>query len=120
LTTILVIDDEAGYRDMLKFELTMDGFSVLQAAGGREAFHVLSDAPVDLIITDMKMPEMDGLDVLTAVRKDHPRMPFVLMTGFALEERVQKALALKTCAYLKKPFAIDELKTALDAALASS
>lgn len=117
LKTILVIDDESGYREMIQFELAVQGFNVLMASGGVQAFEILKTAMVDLIITDMKMPEMDGLDVLTLVRKSHPQMPFILMSGFAVEERLQQALALNACAYLRKPFAIDELKSALAAAI---
>ncbi|HBB67709.1 MAG: hypothetical protein A2X28_10135 [Elusimicrobia bacterium GWA2_56_46] len=111
--TILLVDDEQGYRDLLYMELSDRGYAVLTAEGGAEALEILKREEVDLIITDMKMPKMDGLDVLIAGRQLRPGIPVVLMTGYAVEERVQEALARKASVCLRKPFQIEELETAL-------
>ncbi len=115
--TLLVIDDEPGYQAMIQFEVSAQGFNVLVASGGPEALEILKRQSVDLVITDMKMPQMDGLDVLIAVRKAYPKMPFVLMTGHAMEERIQTALNMKASTCLRKPFSIDQLQEVLQAIL---
>ncbi len=115
--TILIVDDEQGYRDMLNIDLSNRGFNVLTASGGQEAMEILKEKEVDLIIADMKMPKMDGLDVVIAGRKIRPGIPILLMTGYAVEERVQEALKMKASACLRKPFQITELETALQAVL---
>lgn len=107
--TILIVDDEQGYRDLLSMELSDHGYAVFTACGGPEALEILQRVKVDLIITDMKMPKMDGLDVVIASRKLFPGIPIILMTGYAVEERVQEALARKASACLRKPFNIGEL-----------
>ena len=111
--TILVVDDEQGYRDLLCMELSDQGYTVLTAGGGPEALEILKREKTDLIITDMKMPKMDGLDVVIASRRLRPGIPIILMTGYAVEERVQEALTRKASVCLRKPFQLTELETAL-------
>lgn len=113
--TILVVDDEQGYRDLLCMELSDQGYTVLTAGGGPEALEILKREKTDLIITDMKMPKMDGLDVVIASRRLLPGIPIILMTGYAVEERVQEALTRKASVCLRKPFQLAELETALQA-----
>lgn len=117
--TILVVDDELGYRQMIHMDLTGQGFNVLMAEGGLRALEILKAERVDLVLTDMKMPKMDGLDVVTAVKKDHPGIPIVLMTGYAVEDRVQRALELKATVCLKKPFPIEDLAAIIQTTLPS-
>lgn len=107
--TILIVDDEQGYRDLLNMELSDQGYRVLTADGGPEALEILRKERVELIITDMKMPKMDGLDVVIASRRLRPGIPIILMTGYAVEERVQEALARKASVCLRKPFDMGEL-----------
>lgn len=115
--TILVIDDELGYRDMLRMDLSVQGFNVFTAAGGLEALAILAQEEIDLVVTDMKMPKMDGLETVIAIKKNHPGIPIILMTGYAIEDRVQTALQLKATICLKKPFAIEELTTVIQRTL---
>jgi len=119
IKTILVVDDELGYRQMIHMDLTGQGFNVLMASGGFEALEILKKETVDLVLTDMKMPKMDGLDVVVAVKKNHPGIPIVLMTGYAVEDRVEKALSLKAAICLKKPFALEDLTAAIHTNLPS-
>jgi len=111
--TILVVDDEQGYRDLLFMELSGQGYTVMPAANGFEALEILKREEVNLIITDMKMPKMDGLDIVIASRQLRPGIPIILMTGYAVEERVQEALSRKASACLRKPFQFAELETAM-------
>ncbi|MBI4655816.1 MAG: response regulator [Elusimicrobia bacterium] len=117
IKTILIVDDEQGYRDLLHRALSEQGYTVLVAAGGPEALDILKRDEVDIIITDMKMPKMDGLDVVIASRQLRPDIPIILMTGYAVEERVQEALARKASICLQKPFQMKELETALQSFL---
>jgi len=110
--TILVVDDEAGYRDLLSLELAGHGFSVATACDGERAVELLAAGGVDLVITDMKMPRMDGLDVLLAVKRSAPDTPVIIMTGYAVEDRAEAAIR-EARAFLRKPFDIAELKTAV-------
>lgn len=114
---ILVVDDELGYRDMLRMDLSGQGFNVFAAGDGVEALEILKKEKIDLVVTDMKMPNLDGLDTVIAIKKYHAGVPIILMTGYAMEDRVQKALELKATACLKKPFDIEELATVIQTAL---
>jgi len=100
---ILVVDDEVGYREMIQMDLSDRGFNAFTAQGGAEALEILKKEKIDLVVTDMKMPKMDGLDTVKAIKKNHPGLPIVLMTGYAVEDRVEKALQLKAAACLRKP-----------------
>ena len=108
--TILVIDDEPGYRVLLSSDLGRYEYTVLTAASGPEALKILKESKVDVIITDMKMSPMDGLDTIIAIKKIHPRLPIVIMTGYAVEERVRQALEFKPSTCLHKPFEINEMR----------
>jgi CheY-like chemotaxis protein len=107
--TILVVDDEPGYREMIQFELTARGHIVLTAGGGQDALKALAENKIDLVITDMKMHPMDGLDVILEIKKKYPEIAIVVMTGYAINERVQRALEMAKRPCLRKPFNIEEL-----------
>ena len=117
--TILVVDDEPGYRALLDMELSGKLYKVLTAEGGVQALEILEREKVDLVITDMKMPNMDGLDLLMAGRRLHPDIPFIIITGYANEERLEQALSLKASSCLYKPFRMEELCVAVQDAVAS-
>lgn len=112
--TILIIDDEPGYRALLSSDLSRLGYIVLTAGSGPDALKVLDENRVDMIITDMKMSPLDGLDTVVAIRKAHPNVPIVLMTGYALEERVQAAMGYKVNTCLRKPFGIQEMRNVVN------
>ncbi len=111
--TVLVIDDEAGYRALLSSDLSKIGYSVLTAASGDGAIKILEKTKVDCAITDMQMRPMDGLDTITAIRKTWATLPIILMTGYAIEERVSQALTMRVGGFLRKPFAIHEMRSTI-------
>jgi DNA-binding NtrC family response regulator len=113
--TILVVDDEAGYRDLLSLELGACGFKLLTACDGVQALETIGSTHVDLVITDIRMPHMNGIDVLRAVKSSFPDMPVILMTGYSVEDRAEAARS-EACAFLRKPFEMSELKTVVQAA----
>jgi CheY-like chemotaxis protein len=108
LPTILVVDDEPGIRTMIQFELSQQGYDILTAESGAKALEILNGRTVNLILTDMRMPQMDGLELVSRVRQILPTIPIVLMTGF-VEERVRKVQEQKVSGTLNKPFTIDQL-----------
>jgi CheY-like chemotaxis protein len=114
--TILVVDDEPGIRTMVQFELSQQGHNILTADSGVRALEILESSHVDLILTDMRMPQMDGLDLVAKVRNTRPAIPIILMTGF-IEERVRKVQEYKLAGTLNKPFTIDQLAELVDKTL---
>jgi len=119
---VLIIDDEK------TFQLTLlDGlrtyerdFRVLTAENGNKAKEVLKVFPVDLIVTDLKMPEMDGFELLAYVKKSHPHTPIIVMTAFGNPELEQWLRSLGIHAYLEKPFEFFDLTNKIYTGLAST
>lgn len=114
--TVLVVDDEPGYRDLFALELSSEEVSVLTASDGAGAAQALAREKVDLVITDMKMPRMDGLDVVRTVRNLRPDLPVILLSGYAVEDRAETAVR-EASRFLKKPFEISELRSVMDGLL---
>jgi two-component system response regulator PilR (NtrC family) len=105
-----VADDERSMRELLAIVLKREGYEVMLADNGRTAVAALERAPVDLLITDIKMPDMTGIDVLRTAKALDPDLPAIMMTAFASQETAIEALRLGACDYLIKPFNVDELK----------
>ena len=80
---ILIIDDEQGIRDFLAYELGRQGYTVLAAKDGEKGVEKLREEKFDLVISDIKMPKMDGIELLQKIRAEQPDVPVVLMTAFA-------------------------------------
>lgn len=114
--TILVVDDEKALRDMLDYNLRRQGYSVLTAADGNAAIKLAYEERPDLIILDIMLPGMSGLDVCRAVRKELT-MPILMLS--AREEEIDKVLGLELGAddYLTKPFGLRELLARVGAML---
>jgi DNA-binding NtrC family response regulator len=102
--TILVVDDEEMLRKILDKILTKEGYVVHLAASGSEALEILAREHIDLVITDVKMPEMDGFDLLKTIKKDHPHAGIIVMTAFGDAYTVRDALLLGADEYITKPF----------------
>jgi DNA-binding NtrC family response regulator len=107
--SILVVDDELLIRDLLYDFFTGQGWSISVAENGEKALEMLSEKPVDLILSDIKMPEMDGLTLASRVRQSHPHLPVVLMTGYPSVDTAVSALRNKVEDYVIKPFNINQL-----------
>jgi DNA-binding response OmpR family regulator len=101
---ILVVDDEEMLRKLLFKILDKEGYNVLLASSGREALDILSRERVDLIVTDVKMPEMDGFELLKKVKEKYPRIGVIVMTAFGDAYTVRDALLLGADEYITKPF----------------
>ena len=102
--TILVVDDDESNRLTLERLLGREGFDVTYAPTGREALEALRARPVDLVLTDLKMPGMTGIDLLKAARTVDPDVEVVVMTAYSDADEHQRALDLGATAVLFKPF----------------
>jgi two-component system, NtrC family, response regulator PilR len=107
---ILVVDDEPSMRELLAIVLRREGYEVLLAANGRAAVDLLEHQSVDLLISDINMPDMSGVDVLRAAKRVDQDILGIMITAFASTETAVEAMRLGACDYLSKPFDIDLLK----------
>jgi two-component system, NtrC family, response regulator PilR len=107
---ILVVDDERSMRELLAIVLRREGYEVLLAENGRGAIDMLEREPVDLLISDIKMPDLSGVDVLRAAKTIDQDILGIMITAFASTETAVEAMRLGACDYLSKPFDIDLLK----------
>jgi DNA-binding response OmpR family regulator len=101
-----VVDDEASIRDMLSKTLSLAEYDVEVAADGRAALERLKLMPYDLLITDLKMPGVDGLTVIREARRYRPELPVIIITGFSTEASAIEAINLGVSGYLTKPFRV--------------
>jgi two-component system NtrC family response regulator len=111
---ILVIDDEAAQRDILTGYLKKKGYKIFSAPSGKEGINVAEDNPVDIILSDFKMPDLSGLEVLKQVKKINPEISFVIVTAFGTVENAVKAMRLGAFDYISKPVDLDELDLMID------
>jgi DNA-binding NtrC family response regulator len=106
---ILVIDDEAAQRDVLTGYLKKKGYKILSAASGKEGIDITKNNPVDIILSDFKMPDLNGIEVLEQVKKINPGISFVIVTAYGTVENAVKAMRLGAFDYISKPVDLDEL-----------
>lgn len=106
---VLVVDDEQVIREILSDFLTMEGFQVLTAADGEHALTLLEAAPVNLVISDLKMPRMGGLELLARIRESHPEVVTLIMTGYGTVETAIEAMKRGAFDYVLKPFKVEEV-----------
>ena len=107
---ILVVDDERSMRELLAIVLRREGYEVLLAENGRAAIELLEREPVDLLISDIKMPDVSGVDVLRAAKRVDQDILGIMITAFASTDTAVEAMRLGACDYLSKPFDVDLLK----------
>ncbi len=110
MANIIIVDDEQSYRQLLTLVFEDEGNSIRTAMNGRQALALLEEGPADVIISDVKMPDMDGIEMLRAVRETQPDMGVVLMTAFASVETAREAFKLGADDFIQKPFDVEELK----------
>ncbi|MCC6545624.1 sigma-54-dependent Fis family transcriptional regulator [Candidatus Sumerlaeota bacterium] len=111
---IMVVDDEKNTREGLKWALESTGAEVFLAENGEQALVKLGNLPVDLVISDLKMPKMDGMELLTHVHEEFPETDFVMLTGHGTVETAVDAMKKGAFDYLIKPVNIDELQVLVD------
>jgi DNA-binding response OmpR family regulator len=115
-STILLVDDEEAVRKVLTFPLERDGYQVVQAADGEEALSRFGDQPVDLVVLDIMLPKLDGLEVCKQLRS-RSSVPIIMLT--ARDDELDKVVGLELGAddYITKPFSIREFRSRVRALL---
>ena len=114
---VLVVDDEATIRDLLSKTLALAEYDVDMAPDGRTALERLRIIPYDLLITDLKMPGVDGLTVIREARRLKADLPVIIITGFSNEASAIEAVNLGVSGYLTKPFRVPRVLAAASKAL---
>jgi len=115
--TVLVVEDDNAMRELLAESLVDEGYTVLGAAGGREGVKAVRAGQVDLVVTDLRMPDLDGLDMIREMRALPSSPDVILITAFGTIDTAIKAMKLGAFDYITKPFEIDQLLIAVDRAL---
>jgi two-component system response regulator PilR (NtrC family) len=119
MAKILVVDDDRGMREFLEIMLSREGYSVLSASGGKEALGLCRRNRFDLVITDLKMPGIDGIDIMKAVKEISPETMVILITAYASGETAVAAMNEGAYDYLEKDFSMEDLKSAVKGALSN-
>ncbi len=114
---IMVVDDEENSRLGLSKILEKSGFKVFTAEDGRDALDKLESANCDLVITDMKMPNMDGIELLKTIKQTNPHIGVIIVTAYGEVDSYLEAMNLGAFEYLNKPFKVDELKRVINKTL---
>jgi two-component system response regulator HydG len=107
--SILIVDDETAILDTLRILLKNEGFEVILAQGGKAGLEQLRQAQPDIVLTDVRMPSVSGIDILTAVRQQEPETPVILMTAQASLQSAIQAVNEGAFYYIQKPFSNDDL-----------
>jgi two-component system response regulator PilR (NtrC family) len=115
---ILVVDDEEGMRDFLSILLQKEGHAVEAVRNGEEALRAMAQYPFDLIITDLKMPRISGLELLQRIKETDPDVGVILITAYASTETAVDAMKEGAFDYIAKPFDVEEMKEVVRGALA--
>ena len=110
MSNLLIVDDEQSYRQLLTLVFESDGHKIRTAINGRDALEQLHVEPAEVIITDVKMPDMNGIELLRAARELLPDVGVVLMTAFATVNTAREAFKLGADDFIQKPFDVEELK----------
>ncbi len=117
MVTILVIDDEYAIRDSLSEMLSLSGFEVRTACHGKEGMRMMDQAPANLVITDIVMPEQEGLETILQLRRHHPQTRIIAISGGGVaagQGYLRAAHSMGADRTLSKPFAFRELKETID------
>jgi DNA-binding response OmpR family regulator len=116
---LLLVDDEVGYLEVLSKRLTHRGFDVTTASSGEEAIRALRNWDFDLAVVDLKMEDMDGIEVLKVLKRMDPALHVIILTGHGSERAARDGLAHGAFDYLIKPIGLDPLIARIRAALIS-
>ena len=107
---ILIVDDERSMREMLEILLRREGYEVAVAENGSAAIALLQQRPFDMLISDVRMPDISGVDVLRKAKELNPTIIGIMITAYGSKESIQEVLRLQAADYLDKPFNVEELK----------
>lgn len=114
--SILLVDDEQIMRDLLQKILDREGYRILTAEDGARACEILKREPIDIVVTDMKMPRMNGFELLEIIKQKHPSVGVIIMTAYGDTYTVKDALLLGADEYITKPFKSYEISLVVERA----
>ena len=114
--SVLVVDDERDFMESLVRRLILRGFQARGVDGGAQALAHMERMPAEVVVLDVKMPGMDGLEVLRRIKRDHPKTQVIVLTGHASLESGEEGMRLGAREYLIKPVPIKELIEKISAA----
>jgi two-component system NtrC family response regulator len=117
MDTILIVDDEKNYPLVLSAVLQDEGFETMTANSGEEALDIIEHSDVDLVLTDMKMPKMDGIELLEKIKLEDAELPVIMMTAHGTVEKAVEAMQKGAYNYILKPFDNDQLVVYVNKAL---
>lgn len=107
---LLIVDDQNGIRVLLMEVFSSEGYETYQASNGRLALDIVKNKQPDLVLLDMKIPGMDGLEILKHIREIDTEIKVIMMTAYGELDMIKEAMALGALAHFTKPFDIDELR----------
>jgi len=116
MASVLIVDDERSMRDFLKILLEKEGHEVATASSGASALDALDKHTVDVIVSDIRMPGMTGIELLETVKEQSPELPVILITAFASPDDAVLAMKNGAFDYISKPFNVDEIKSVIESA----
>ncbi|MBI3737216.1 response regulator, partial [Candidatus Sumerlaeota bacterium] len=114
--SILIVDDERRLADSLRDLLAIEGYKARTAYSGSEALEALREHPYPIVVTDLRMQGVDGLDVIRHVHENYPKTLVIVVTGYASADSAIEALHYHAFDYIRKPFEFDHFKRALERA----
>ena len=114
---VLIVDDEPNLRKILSAQLSRDGYDVLTAEDGEQGLALLRDHHIDLVVTDLKMPKVDGMTLLKKALEEEPELPVVLITAHGSIDTAVEALKSGAFDFVTKPFDKDEVRQIVTKAL---
>lgn len=117
---VLIVDDQFGIRTLLNEVLQKEGYEIFQAANGLQALQIMKKHSPDLVLLDMKIPGMDGLEILEKLKEIDAEVRVLIMTAYGELDMIEKTKKLGALAHFSKPFDIDEVRSAVKKYLVAS
>jgi two-component system, NtrC family, response regulator AtoC len=117
MNKILLVDDEINMRLVLTAMLKKEGYEVASASDGQEALQILKSGKIAAVVTDLKMPNIDGMELLNHINQQHPAIPVIMITAHGTVATAVEALKKGALDYITKPFELDELKNVISKAI---
>ncbi|WP_342416213.1 response regulator [Paenibacillus sp. FSL R10-2782] len=111
---VLIVDDQNGIRILLMEVFGSEGYETFQAANGKIALEIVEKEPPDLVLLDMKIPGMDGLEILKHLKTMNPDIKVIMMTAYGELDMIKEATELGALMHFTKPFDIDEMRIAVN------
>jgi len=117
LKTILIVDDQPGIRLLLKEVFSKEGYQTFTAGSGKEALELVQEVCPDLVLLDMKIPGMDGIEILKRLKKNKPSVHVIMMTAYGELDLIKESMNWGAERYFTKPFDVFEVRDAVNGLL---